>query len=294
MDKPQNRHHQLLNAIFSGAAFLGGILFTGCPVAATQLTAKTARAFDQYVRAAETRSNEDLAAHRTFLYIDPLPQSEKKQAYAALQQGQILIQRNNRCSSSHCASIPGGLIHDWTGLIFVPGVSLAQALAVLQDYNRDAAYYQPQVIKSKLLEKSGGDFVVCLRLKQVEVITVILDTQYHIHYTRLDHAHVYSRCYSTRIAEVENAGTPQERYVSAKDDHGFLWRLDSYWHFYQADGGVYIQCRAISLTRDVPTGLGWLIGSFIEKIPAKSLRATLSETRAALLDEVHREKEAAQ
>jgi hypothetical protein len=294
MNKPQNRHHQLLNAIFIGAALLAGIGFTGCPVAATQLTTKTARAFDQYVRAVETHSNEDLAARRSFLYIDALPQPEKNQAYAELQHGQILIQQNNPCASSHCASISGGLIHDWTGLIFVSGVSLAQALAVLQDYNRDAAYYQPQVIRSKLLEESGGDFIVSLRLKQVEVITVILDTRYNIHYTRLDHAHVYSRSHSTHIAEVENAGTPQERDISAKNDHGFLWRLNSYWHFYQADGGVYIQCRAISLTRHVPTGLGWLVGSFIEKIPAKSLRLTLSETRAALLGQFHREKEAAQ
>jgi hypothetical protein len=292
MNMRQNHHHQFSNAVFAGVAFLAGIGFTGCPVAATQLTAKTARAFDQYVRSAEMRSNEDLAAHRNFLYIDALPQPEKNQAYADLQHGQILIQHNNQCA--HCASIPGGLIHDWTGLIFVPGVSLVQALSVLQDYSRDAAYYQPQVVKSKLLEESGGDFVVSLRLRQVEVITVILDTQYHIHYTRLDHAHVYSHSHSTRIAEVENAGTPQERDISAKNDHGFLWRLDSYWHFYQVDGGVYIQCRAISLTRDVPTGLGWLIGSFIEKIPAKSLRITLSETRAALLDQFHREKEAAQ
>ncbi|MGB6234954.1 MAG: hypothetical protein WBF46_15875, partial [Candidatus Acidiferrales bacterium] len=50
-----------------------------------------------------------------------------------------------------------------------------------------------------------------------------------------------------------------------------------------ADGGVYIQCEAISLTRDVPAGLGWLIGSFIETIPAASLLSTLTETRAALL-----------
>ncbi|HLW83224.1 MAG TPA: hypothetical protein VKS20_14385 [Candidatus Acidoferrales bacterium] len=294
MNTQRTNFHQLLNAILIAAAFFLGVGFTGRPVAAVQLTAKTARAFDQYVRAVEARSDEELAAHRNFLYIDALPQPQKNQAYGELQRGEILIQRNDQCASSHCAPIPGGLIHDWIGLVFVPGVSMAQALSVLQDYDRDAGYYQPQVIKSKLLEKSGGDFQVFLRLKQVEVITVILDTQYHIRYTRLDRAHVYSRSYSTRIAEVENAGTPQERDAAPGNDHGFLWRLDSYWHFYQADGGVYIQCRAISLTRDVPTGLGWLIGSFIEKIPAKSLRATLSETHAALLDQFHHEKEAAQ
>jgi hypothetical protein len=66
-------------------------------------------------------------------------------------------------------------------------------------------------------------------------------------------------------------------------DHGFLWRLYSYWRFYQANGGVYIQCNAISLTRDVPTGLGWLVGPYIKNIPQDSLRFTLSATRHALL-----------
>jgi hypothetical protein len=60
--------------------------------------------------------------------------------------------------------------------------------------------------------------------------------------------------------------------------------LNSYWGFYQADGGVYVQCNAISLTRDVPTGLGWLVGPFIENIPRDSLRFTLDATRTALAD----------
>jgi hypothetical protein len=58
--------------------------------------------------------------------------------------------------------------------------------------------------------------------------------------------------------------------------------LYSYWRFYQADGGIYIQCNAVSLTRDVPTGLGWLIRPFIQKIPSESLSFTLDATRAAI------------
>jgi hypothetical protein len=75
----------------------------------------------------------------------------------------------------------------------------------------------------------------------------------------------------------------QERPISPKDNHGFLWRLNSYWRFYQADGGVYIQCSAISLTRDVPADLGWLAAPFIENVPRESLNFTLTATREALL-----------
>ena len=261
---------------------------------AAQLTSETARAFDQYVSAKEDRGNRDVAAKKNFLYIDALPPPQKKQAYASLANRQILVQRDDQCSTPACTSIPGGLIHDWIGIVFVPGVSLRQALATLQDYNRDSDYYHSEVVKSKLLAKSGDDFHIYLRLRQVHVISVVLDTQYDVHYTLIDRDHEIARSLSTAVAEVDHAGLPNERDEPIGDDHGFLWRLDSYWRFYQADGGVYIQCEAISLTRDVPVGLGWLIGSFIETIPAASLRSTLAETRAALLRQSNLSKENSQ
>ena len=64
---------------------------------------------------------------------------------------------------------------------------------------------------------------------------------------------------------------------------GFLWRLYSYWRFHERDGGAYVECRAISLTRDVPTGLGWIIEPIIQKLPKESLIHTLNATRHALL-----------
>src|ERR1700674_754194 len=156
-------------------------------------------------------------------------------------------------------------------------------MSMLQDYDHDSEYYNPQVLQSKLVEHSGNDFKIFLRLKRVQVVTVVLDTDYDVHFTTLDAGHAFSNSYSTRIVEVENAGEPQESYKPVGDDHGFLWRLDAYWRFYQADGGVYVQCNAISLTRDIPIGLGWLAGPFIENVPRESLDFTLTATREALL-----------
>ena len=126
-------------------------------------------------------------------------------------------------------------------------------------------------------------FRVFLRLKETYVLTVVFDTEYEIKYLTIDSTHAASISHSTRITEIESAGSPQEHATSPKDNHGFLWRLNSYWRFYQADGGVYIQCNAISLTRDAPAGLKWLAGPFIENVPRESLNFTLSATREALL-----------
>lgn len=279
------------------------ILIVGAVVApysslAAQLTAKTAQAFDEYVAAKEASGDRDLAAKQNFLYIDALPQGEATAAYSKLGQGQILVQRDEECSTPACTSIPGGLIHDWIGIVFVPGVSLSRALATLQDYDHDAIFYPSEVVKSKLLAKSPNEFRICLRLRQVHIITVVLDTEYDVQYTHIDPDREVAHSRSTAVAEVDHAGTPSERDEPAGQpgdrDHGFLWRLNSYWRFYQADGGVYIQCNAVSLTRDVPAGLGWLVGSFIESIPAASLRSTLSETRTALLKQANPGKEDSQ
>jgi hypothetical protein len=246
-------------------------------------TPETLKAFDTYVKSTEVRNNEELAARKNFLWVDALPDPERERTYRLLKHQQTIIRHSASCNSQECSNIPGGIFHDWTGITFVSGVTLQQALSALQDYDRDADYYRPTVLRAKLLSRAGNSFRVFLRLKETHVLTVVLDTEYEIQYLVVDSARAASVSHSTRINEIENAGTPQERATSPKDNHGFLWRLNSYWRFYQADGGVYIQCNAISLTRDVPAGLGWLARPFIENVPRESLDFTLTATRQALL-----------
>ena len=90
------------------------------------------------------------------------------------------------------------------------------------------------------------------------------------------------RIASTRIAEVENAGTPEEREKPVGHDGGYLWRLNTYWRLLTRDGGVYIQCESVSLTRGIPLGLGWIVGPFVTSIPRESLTFTLETTRREL------------
>ena len=101
----------------------------------------------------------------------------------------------------------------------------------------------------------------------------------------LDRGRWVCRSYTTRISEVEHAGSPKERVLPPDTGYGFLWRLYSYWRFQEREGGVYVECRAISLTRDVPLGLRWIIEPIIQKLPKGSLINTLEATRQALLAE---------
>ena len=112
---------------------------------------------------------------------------------------------------------------------------------------------------------------------------MILNTEYDVHRHALNPTRAYSDSISTRIAQVVHAAEPGERELPPGQDDGFLWRLNSYWRYAEADHGVYVQCEAISLTREIPSGLGWLVGPFVESVPRESLEFTLESTRAAVL-----------
>jgi hypothetical protein len=152
---------------------------------------------------------------------------------------------------------------------------------MVQDYDRDKVSFKPEVMDSKLLSRNGDDFKVYMRLLKKKVLTIVLNTQHDVHYIRIGDTRYYSRSHTTRIAEVENPGGRGERERPPGNDHGFLWRLDSYWRFEQRDGGTYVECEAISLSRGVPLGLGWAINPMVRALPRDSLTNTMRCTRDA-------------
>jgi hypothetical protein len=261
-----------------------GILGTQTPEAmGAELTPKTVEAFDRYVQLTEARINGEVSQTEKFLYVDGLPPERRSQVLAALKRGEMFMEPLQTLDvSGHKMEAPEAIIHHWLGAVFVPGANLQQTLALMEDYNRHQDIYKPEVVRSRILSRQGNDFKIYYRLRKRKVITVTLDTNHDIHYFPGDSTRWYSRSYSTRIAEVVDADTPNEREKPPGHDGGFLWRINSYWKFKEKDGGVYIECESISLTRDIPTGLGWLIKPFVTSIPKESLEMTMSATRAAL------------
>ena len=218
----------------------------------------------------------------SFLWVDGLPAQQRQEVHERLNRGEVVTQRLQTLNHGASIPVPGGLIHHWIGVVFIPGVDLQRTLALLQNYGEHSRIYAPRVLRSKLIRRDGDDFKVFLRLRDKNVVTVVLDTDYDVHYVRLDPARACSQSYSTRVQEVERVGEKDERDKAVGHDNGYLWRLNSYWRFWERDGGVYVQLEAISLTRDIPEGLGWLVRPFITSIPKESLVFTLNRTRDAL------------
>jgi hypothetical protein len=253
------------------------------PATAADLRPETTQAYDRYIQLTAAQVNSELAQSGPYLWIERLPPAQRAAADEQLGEGQLVIQRLSTLDSGKPIPVPGGLIHHWIGTIFVPGATLAQTLAFMQDYNHKVDYFQPDIVLSKILRQDGDDYFVQLRFYKKEIITTVIDTDQEVHYHVVDRTHAYSRSRTTRVQEVEDSGRPDEKLEAEGHDRGFMWRMNTYWRFEEKDGGTYVECQAISLTRDIPAGLGWVVGSFVNSVPRESLTFTLTTARTALL-----------
>lgn len=167
--------------------------------------------------------------------------------------------------------LPGALLHHWRGMAFVPNATIAGIESLLKDFNSYPQYFAPQVLSARVVSGAGDHVQAEMRVRQHHVITVVLDSVYDVSFGRLDERHGYSTSRSTQIDE-----------VGADEDHGYLWRLNTYWTYAEARGGLYLRMETVSLTRSVPRGLGWVIGPYVESIPRESMEFTLRAVCAEL------------
>jgi len=255
---------------------------TGDPAPA-RLRAETVSAFDRYEHLTEERNEAELKRGSPLLWIDSLGEPERPEAYASLKRGEVQFHQLTTLDNGKPIVCPGGMIHHWVGVVFIPGAKLDDVLGVLEDYDHQSTIYSPDVERSKIESHDGDHFRVFLRFRRHKVITVVLDTEHDVRYFHDAPGRAHSRSSAVRIAEVENPGKSDERERQPGDDGGFLWRMETWWRMEERDGGVYVQSEAASLTRDIPTGLGWLVGPFVTGIPKETLAFTLEATRKAVL-----------
>ena len=244
-----------------------------------RLHANTLEAFDRYVKLTEARNSDELKRGTNLLWIDQLPAAQRTEAYAALKRGEVKMKKLEMLDGGKPIACPGGIIHHWTGVVFIPGAKLEDVLAMLEDYDKHSVYYAPDVERSKIESRNRDHFRVFLRFRRHKVITVVLNTEHDIEYFHDGPGRAHSRSSAVRIAEVENAGKSDEREKPPGDDGGFLWRMETWWRMEERDGGVYLQSEVVSLTRDIPVLLSWMIKPFVTSIPKETLTATLEATR---------------
>ena len=120
--------------------------------AAADLDPKTVAAFDRYVRATEGR----MSGSTHFLWTDSLPEPQRQTAADTLRRGEFVIEPLTTKEAGKEIEIPNGIVHHWVGVVLAPGVTIDQAVGLLQDYDRHAEIYKPNVARSKLQSRSDS------------------------------------------------------------------------------------------------------------------------------------------
>lgn len=238
--------------------------------AKTRPSPEALEAFESYTQVTAA-ATEKAPASQAFLNIEA-------ETLAHIRAGEILVSERVRSANAP----PSAMIQDWEGLVFVPGVTLDRFRAFLQDYDNYKKYYAPAVIESRLKRLTGDHFEVFLRLYKQSLLTVVLNVDYRIQYSFPSAKRMAVVSRSTRVAQVKDPQHPDSGEYPVENDDGLLWRLNTYWRVEEADGGVYAQCEAVSLSRDAPLGLGFILKGFLAHFPRESMIDTLRQTRQAL------------
>ena len=260
-----------------GQLILFAVMATASPVGADPAPAAVS-AFNKYVSAVESRLAQQHSSQDGFL----APAGPGQHSEQRLSRREPIIERVPTAAG---AEFPGAMLHHWRGTAFVPGAKAADFERLMRDFRAYPQRFSPQVIEARVLLEQGDHFQVAMRVRQRHVITVVMETGYDVVFGRLDARHGYSISRSTGVSEIDAPGTHAERALGPGEEHGFLWRLNTYWSYEERDGGLAMQIESVSLSRSIPTGLGWAIGPFVESVPRESLEFTLHSACGALRKE---------
>lgn len=253
------------------------------PARAAELRPKTVEAWQRYASAVEGRMDKELASTSLFLVVDFAEPSARAEERKAILAGDIPVSRMSAVGgNAEEIEVPGGLINHWRGAVFVPGVTLDQ---VLEELRSPVArrHKQEDVLESRVLWRDGDRSHVFLKLVRKKIVTVTYNTEHDVLYRRLGPSKAVSRSVSTKIAELESAGTPQEHERPIGQDRGFMWRLNSYWRYEQVPGGVIVELESLTLSRDIPFLVKLLAKPIINSIARESMTRTLQSMRDRLV-----------
>lgn len=188
-----------------------------------------------------------------------------ERAGVALRRGETLVTRR---------TLPGVDVDDatlehWQGSVLVRGVSLER---VAHRLRHPEAYAQPaDVLKLQVTARTDRGHELYLRLTRSMLVTATYDTWHRVQHERVGADRLDSYSLSTRIDEVDDAGTSTERRLPSTQSRGFLWRMQSWWRFTEVPDGVIVTCESITLSRPVPFGLGLVSRPIITRVARESM-----------------------
>ena len=252
------------------------------PIHAEELKTETIRAWNRYVQWADAKVRRELSDPEIFLIQNTLPPRELAELQRLTRSGGIYVREmKGLVPKGVDFEVPDGEIHHWWGTILLRDVKLPDLLRFLQDYNHHAGKFA-DVERSRLISVDGTRYRIFFRFRRSKAfVTAVYNTEQEAVYTGHGPGRVSSYSVATRIAEVDDPGTPSEREKLPGNDRGFLWRLVSWWRFEQRGNDVAVELESASLSRDIPGVVRMIPGvsSYIRSTPRESLESVLASIR---------------
>jgi hypothetical protein len=234
---------------------------------------ETLRVWDEYIRIVNLNVTRSAAGGSQFLWID-----ESRDIARRVRQNEVVV------TSRDPEDVPQGWIHDWTGVMFVPNVTLDQALSVVETYDRYDEFYKPLIRKCTIVARDGDRVKLnVVAIQRAFSVTAAVATEEKVQVVRLSGKKVYIASSAVRVQEIADYGQPTEHPFAESRRPGYVWREVTIQRLEERDGGVYIELETIVLSRGIPQGLRWLIKPLADELPRKLMLDTLNDTRTAVL-----------
>ncbi len=236
---------------------------------------ETLRVWDEYIRIVNLNVAKTAAGDSQFLWTD-----ESLDMTRRLQQNEVVVTNHDP------KGVPQGMIHDWVGAVFVPNVTLDQAMSVLENYDRYNEFYQPLVRKCTTLARDGDRVKLNIVATQKAFsLTAAVKTEEQVQIVRLGPKKAYITSSAVRVQEIADYGRPTEHPYPESRRPGYVWRDVTVQRLEERDGGVYVELETIVLSRGIPLEFRWLIKPLVDDLPRKLMLDTLNDTRIAVLQE---------
>lgn len=255
----------------------------GEAIAALELKPDTLRAYERYVTLTEARMARELSGESAFLWVDRQPEVERKEHLAALRRGEVVVAPVETRDGEREVDVSDGQVHHWVGTVLIPGATLSETMAFVQDYARYPDHFAPLILQASVRNRTGNRFDVRMRTSMSKMmVTVVLDADYAVEYRTVAPGRVFTRSVATNIAQIHDPGESGERSEPADKGPGWLWRIATWCSFEERPEGTYEQCESASLTRSVPFAVAWIVKPFVTSIPRESMAFTLGQVRAGI------------
>ena len=237
---------------------------------------ETLRAWNDYIGTVKTIVAERNAGSRPFLWVDESPVTRRR-----AQDGELVIGNHDP------RKVPQGLIHHWTGVMFIPNTSLDQVMRVLNSYDHYSDIYKPLIRKASVIEEDGDTVKLnVIAAQKAFSVTGAVDTDEEIWIVRPAPDRACITANSIRMQEIANYGQTSEHAFAEDRRPGFVWRAQIVERLEERDGGVYVELETISLSRGIPVEVRWLIKPLTDDLPRKMMNDILDETRTAARQDV--------